>query len=278
MLVSPDGRSLVLTGKPNTLQWYQVEQDGCEFELPVLHAAVVPRGRLTSAFPTSSSGVVSLPNINQKLTIPSRVELAVFGRQYLATLDVRSGNKKFKVTTERTLKIWRPKSSGIGCELACVVLRPHRKLVSYLAGSSTGDEFCSTSSDKTWKLWRVQVGEKGESSVSCIFSRGYKDLKPSCCCFSSDGSLLAVVFQGSVLTLWSPVSGLLLRELSVGSPSHKTVAVAAVPSSSLLVGLVHGRALWCLDVLSMSVRWRLSIKVFWRELCVDSNFFFSKGD
>ncbi len=91
MLASPDGGSVVLTGKPNTLQWYNIEQDACEFELPVLHAAVVPRGRLSSLAPIVGA------HHHQKISIPSRVELAVFGRQYLATLDVRSGHKKFKV-------------------------------------------------------------------------------------------------------------------------------------------------------------------------------------
>jgi hypothetical protein len=76
MLAGPDGSSVVLTGKPNTLQWYNIAQDSCDFELSVLHAAVVPRGRLVS-------------NPHQKLTIPSRVELAIFGRTFLATLDVR---------------------------------------------------------------------------------------------------------------------------------------------------------------------------------------------
>ncbi len=176
------------------------------------------------------------------------------------------------MTTERTLKIWRPKTSGMGFELACVVLRPHRKLVSCLAGNPSGDEFCSTSNDKTWKMWRVMVSETGESSVACVHSNGFKDLKPSCCCFSSDGSVLAVVFQGSVLTLWSPQSGQLLRVVQAAAPSLKTVALAAVPSSPLFVGLVFGHSLWCADVLSMSIRWRLAIKVF--DMCVCVRVFF----
>ncbi len=248
LLVSPeDPQCLVFTGKPNTLQWYNVEQDACENELVVLHAAVVPRGR-----PLGNT---------QKMNVPSRVELAAFGRLYLATLDVRTGNKKFKVTTERTLKLWRPKSSGIGYELACVVLRPHRKMLSALAGCLTRDEFCTTSNDGTWKLWRLFVNDQGETSVMCVHSRSFKGLRPSACCFSSDGSVLAVMFQGSVLTLWNPASGELLQVLSTVSPHLKTVAIAAVPSTPFLVGLVHGSTLWCVDVLSCSVRWRLAIKV-----------------
>jgi WD40 repeat protein len=247
LLASPeDGQCLVFTGKPNTLQWYNVEQDACEHELTVLHAAVVPRGRLP---------------VNQKVNVPSRVELSAFGRLYLATLDVRTGNKRFKVTTERTLKLWRPKSSGLGYELACVVLRPHRKLVSSIAGCLTRDEFCSTSLDGTWKLWRLFVNDQGETSVACVHSRSFKGLRPSTCAFSSDGSVLCVMYQGSVLTLWNAVSGDLLHVLSVVSPYLKTVAVAAVPSTSLIVGLVHSAALWCVDALTCAVRWRLAVKV-----------------
>lgn len=167
-----------------------------------------------------------------------------------------------KVTTERTLKIWRPKSSGIGFELGCVVLRPHRKLVSYLAGNPVADEFCSTSNDKTWKLWRVnEAAESGDLSVSCVLSVKFRDLRPSCCSFSSDGSVVAVMWQGGVFTINSAKSGQVLRAVQVANPVQKTVAITAVPSSSLFVGLAFGQCLWCVDCLSMAVRWRLAIKV-----------------
>lgn len=41
----PDQRCVVLNGKGNTLQWFNLDQDSCALELEVLHAGVAPRGR-----------------------------------------------------------------------------------------------------------------------------------------------------------------------------------------------------------------------------------------
>lgn len=53
----------------------------------------------------------------------------------------------------------------------------------------------------------------GGPSWSCDFVGAYRGLVPECCCFSADGSLLAVGFQ-EVVTVWSPVSWELLTTLS----------------------------------------------------------------
>lgn len=50
-------------------------------------------------------------------------------------------------------------------------------------------------------------------SWSCDFVGAYHGLVPKCCCFSADGSLLAVSFQ-EVVTVWSPASWELLTTLS----------------------------------------------------------------
>lgn len=52
-----------------------------------------------------------------------------------------------------------------------------------------------------------------EPSWSCDFVAAYHGLVPKCCCFSADGSLLAVSFQ-EVVTVWSPASWDLLTTLS----------------------------------------------------------------
>lgn len=50
-------------------------------------------------------------------------------------------------------------------------------------------------------------------SWSCDFVGAYHGLVPGCCCFSADGSLLAVAFQ-EVVTVWSTASWELLTTLS----------------------------------------------------------------
>ena len=51
------------------------------------------------------------------------------------------------------------------------------------------------------------------ASWSCDFVGAYHGLVPESCCFSADGSLLAVSFQ-EVVTVWSPLSWELLTTLS----------------------------------------------------------------
>lgn len=53
----------------------------------------------------------------------------------------------------------------------------------------------------------------GAPSWSCDFVGAYRSLVPECCCFSADGSLLAVGFQ-EVVVVWSPASWELLTTLS----------------------------------------------------------------
>lgn len=138
-----DRRCLVFSGKPNTLQWFNVEQDTCTFELEVIHAAVAPRGKRIEWAPSC------------------QVEMLTFGKTVMATVDVRMDKKKSKIptSTERTLKFWKQKKSGFGWELACMVLRPHGKRILGIAGSPVHNDICTTSSEGRWKLWRMISSE-----------------------------------------------------------------------------------------------------------------------
>lgn len=58
----------------------------------------------------------------------------------------------------------------------------------------------------------VRLADEGPS-WSCDFVGTYHGLVPGCCCFSADGSLLAVGFR-EVVTVWSTASWELLTTLS----------------------------------------------------------------
>lgn len=66
----------------------------------------------------------------------------------------------------------------------------------------------------------------GGPSWSCDFVGAYRGLVPECCCFSADGSLLAVSFQ-EVVTVWSPVSWELLTTLSQPPNAIRSDIIAA---------------------------------------------------
>lgn len=62
-------------------------------------------------------------------------------------------------------------------------------------------------------LTMALAGVDAGPSWECDFVGSYHSLAPQCCCFSADGSLLAVGFQ-EVVTLWSPATWELLTTLS----------------------------------------------------------------
>lgn len=69
-------------------------------------------------------------------------------------------------------------------------------------------------------------------SWSCDFVGAYHGLVPECCCFSADGSLLAVGFQ-EVVTVWSAASWELLTTLSQPPKAIRSESQAHTHTHSL---------------------------------------------
>ncbi|KAG7257396.1 hypothetical protein CRUP_023422 [Coryphaenoides rupestris] len=83
--------------------------------------------------------------------------------------------------------------------------------------------------------WRTVVNHHEEPSWSCDFVGAYHGLVPKCCCFSADGSLLAVSFQ-EVVTVWSPASWDLLTTLSQPPGAIQNLCFGRLSCSKYLLG------------------------------------------
>ncbi len=82
--------------------------------------------------------------------------MVAFGKTVMVTEDTRTSVVPKRVTPERTLKFWRFKDDGFGFDLACTVLRPHRKRIFALAScAGVNDVVCSISRDGLWKTWQL---------------------------------------------------------------------------------------------------------------------------
>lgn len=129
--------------------------------------------------------------------------------------------------------------------LNTTVVAPHEAQVTALcfcpAADSHATLLVSASKDGHFKAWQLAPPAEGKASTEAAFPRGlrssliprsptlspadgapswwcdfvgaYRGLAPERCCFSADGSLLAVGFQ-EVVTVWSPTSWELLTTLS----------------------------------------------------------------
>ncbi|TWW80338.1 WD repeat-containing protein 75 [Takifugu flavidus] len=100
----------------------------------------------------------------------------------------------------------------------------------------------------------------GGPSWSCDFVGAYRGLVPECCCFSADGSLLAVSFQ-EVVTVWSPGSWELLTTLSQPPKSIRNLCFGRLSCSKYLVGTAGNNLLCCWNLLTCSLEWSTSMEV-----------------
>lgn len=127
--------------------------------------------------------------------------------------------------------------------LDTTIVAPHEAAVTDMCFCQASDSqttlLLSASKDGRFKAWQLATQTEGKAdtnqqlwlrlwliprsptltpadggpSWSCDFVGAYRGLVPECCCFSADGSLLAVGFQ-EVVTVWSPISWELLTTLS----------------------------------------------------------------
>uniref|UniRef100_A0A8C7GM47 WD repeat domain 75 n=1 Tax=Oncorhynchus kisutch TaxID=8019 RepID=A0A8C7GM47_ONCKI len=97
------------------------------------------------------------------------------------------------------------------------------------------------------------------ASWSCDFVGGYHHLKPGCCCFSADGSLLAVGFQ-EVVTVWSP-SWELLTTLSQPPGAIRDLCFGRLSCSKYLLGTSTKNQLCCWNLLTCSLEWSTPVDV-----------------
>lgn len=136
-----------------------------------------------------------------------------------------------------------PRCASCSFVLNTTIVAPHEAQVTDLRFSQAADSrttlLVSTSKDGHFKAWQTEgkapfpalppsvvglwfslillsptlAAADGGPSWSCDFVGAYRGLVPERCCFSADGSLLAVSFQ-EVVTVWSPASWELLTTLS----------------------------------------------------------------
>ncbi|XP_061143492.1 WD repeat-containing protein 75 [Syngnathus typhle] len=246
LLVDPRSKALVLNGKPGHLQFYSLQRDKLLFNLDI----------------------VQQEYIHELAVLQFRVVKAAFDAsgEWLATVEEL---RPKTADLELHLKLWAFDHKTQSFALTTTISAPHEGEITAmcfgLADHRGGPPLITTSKDGHFKVWRQvpspnHTEDEAGTSWACDFAGSYHNLRPHCCCFSADGSLLAVGFR-EVVTLWSPATWELLTTLSQPPGEIRNLCFGRLSCSKYLLGTTAKNLLCCWNLLTCSLEWSTSMDV-----------------
>uniref|UniRef100_A0A4W5RH46 WD repeat domain 75 n=1 Tax=Hucho hucho TaxID=62062 RepID=A0A4W5RH46_9TELE len=241
LIIDPRSKALVLNGKPGHLQFYSLHRDKQLYNLDI----------------------VQQEYINEEGLDQFEVVKAAFDARgdWLATVEER---RKKGAELEINLKLWAYDKLTQSFVLNTTVTAPHEDRITgmFFSPSPETTMLVTTSLDDHFKAWLLadHSDTKAEGFWSCDFVGGYHLLKPGCCSYSADGSLLAVGFQ-EVVTVWSPASWELLTTLSQPPGAIRDLCFGRLSCSKYLLGTSTKNQLCCWNLLTCSLEWSTPMDV-----------------
>uniref|UniRef100_A0A3Q2XBL4 WD repeat domain 75 n=1 Tax=Hippocampus comes TaxID=109280 RepID=A0A3Q2XBL4_HIPCM len=246
LMVDPRSKALVLNGKPGHLQFYSLQRDKLLFNLDIVQQEYIHELGLQQV----------------------EVVKAAFDSsgERLATVEER---KPKAAELELSLKLWTFDQQTQSFVLDTTISAPHEGGITAMCFAPAAVDhrtatLVSASKDGHFKAWQqtvspTQTGDEGPS-WECDFVGSYHSLAPQCCCFSADGSLLAIGFQ-EVVTLWSPATWELLTTLSQPPGDIRNLCFGRLSCSKYLMGTTVKNLLCCWNLLTCSLEWSTSMDV-----------------
>uniref|UniRef100_A0A7N9AN72 WD repeat domain 75 n=1 Tax=Mastacembelus armatus TaxID=205130 RepID=A0A7N9AN72_9TELE len=242
LTVDPRSKAMVLNGKPGHLQFYSLQRDKLLYNLDIVQQEYIHELGLQQ-FEVVKAAFSATGN-------------------WLATVEER---KQKVAELELNMKLWQFDEHTQSFVLNTTISAPHEDWITATcfchATDSQTTMLVSTSKDRHFKAWQLSAPAHTEGpSWSCDFVGAYHGLVPECCCFSADGSLLAVSFQ-EVVTVWSPSSWELLTTLSQPPGAIRNLCFGRLSCSKYLLGTTASNLLCCWNLLTCSLEWSTSMDV-----------------
>uniref|UniRef100_A0A667ZPV7 WD repeat domain 75 n=1 Tax=Myripristis murdjan TaxID=586833 RepID=A0A667ZPV7_9TELE len=243
LMVDPRSKALVLNGKPGHLQFYSLQRDKQLYNLDIVQQEYI-----------HESGLQQFEVV--KAAFDTR-------GNWLATVEER---KQKDSTLELNLKLWAYDEQTQSFVLNTTVSGPHEARITAMCFCHTADSqttmLVSASQDGHFKAWQLESNHYFYEGPfwSCDFVGAYHSLVPECCCFSADGSLLAISFQ-EVVTVWSPASWELLTTLSQPPGAIRDLCFGRQSCSKYLLGTTAKNLLCCWNLLTCTLEWSTSMDV-----------------
>uniref|UniRef100_A0A8C5E1L5 WD repeat-containing protein 75 second beta-propeller domain-containing protein n=1 Tax=Gouania willdenowi TaxID=441366 RepID=A0A8C5E1L5_GOUWI len=251
LLIDPRSKALVMNGKPGHLQFYSLQRDKLMYNLDIVQQEYIYQSDLQQ-FEVVKAAFNSSGN-------------------WLATVEREQKDAEL----ELNLKLWAFDDQTQSFVLNTTISAPHENRITALCFSPATDSqtttvLVSSSKDGHFKAWQLAAHTEGRDGKaigdllcpcwSCDFVGAYHGLVPSCCCFSADGSLLAVSFQ-EVVTVWSSASWELLTTLSQPPGDIRDLCFGQLSCSKYLLGTSTSNLLLCWNLLTCSLEWSTSMDI-----------------
>ncbi|KAJ8247177.1 hypothetical protein GJAV_G00259640 [Gymnothorax javanicus] len=242
LIIDPRTKSLVLNGKPGHLEFYSLHHDKQLYNLDIVQQEYIHQLGL-SQFDVAKAAFHSLGS-------------------WLATVEERKDEVSL---LESRLKLWGYDEPTQSFVLNTSVSSPHEDQITALCFSPDTETALLVTAGKdgyfkAWELAEDLESHRDGISWSCDFAGTYHHLRPGNCCFSADGSLLAVSFQ-EIVTVWSPDSWDLVLTLSQPPGDIRDLCFGRLNCSKYLLGSTSKNLLCCWDILTCSLKWSTSMDV-----------------
>ncbi|XP_039613836.1 WD repeat-containing protein 75 [Polypterus senegalus] len=238
----PRSRALVMNGRPGHLQFYCLERDLQLYSLDIVQQEIIHECGL------------------QQFEV-AHVAFDAKGA-WLATVEERTGKRS---DVELCLKLWAYDESSQSFTLNTTVMTPHDDHVVALCfcpGSGT-PMLVTAGSDGCFKAWVLGFDSDEEGPKpgwSCDFVGTYHGLGAATCCFSQDGSILAVAFE-QIVTVWSPLSWELLATFCQPPGHIRELCFGRQSCARYLLGSTSANLLCCWDLLTCTLHWSAKLNV-----------------
>ncbi|KAK3568723.1 hypothetical protein QTP86_013868 [Hemibagrus guttatus] len=242
LMIDPRSKALVLNGKPGQLQFYSLQRDKQLYSLDIVQQEYIYEAGLDQF----------------------HVVKAAFDARgsWLATVEERTSKDS---NLEFSLKLWGFDETAQSFELNTTITAAHNDRITALCFSPATETtmLVTTAKDGQFKVWLLGSDsdtQKEQASWSCDFVGSYHGLRPTNCCFSADGSLLAVSFE-EVVTVWSVDTWGLLTTLCQPPGAIRDLCFGRLSCSKYLLGTTAKNLLCCWNLLTCSLEWSTSMDV-----------------
>uniref|UniRef100_A0A8D0H5W7 WD repeat domain 75 n=1 Tax=Sphenodon punctatus TaxID=8508 RepID=A0A8D0H5W7_SPHPU len=246
LVVDPKTKALVLNGRPGHLQFYSLQSDKHLYNLDI----------------------VQQEHIHQLGLNQFELVKAAFNANgnWLATVEQR---EEKETELELQMKVWEYDEQTQSFTLNTRINMPHDNHITALCFRDTDESehvtptLVTAGMDGQFKVWVLQVDsdvEEQTASWTCDFVGSYHNYQATNCCFSEDGSLLAVSFEETV-TVWDSETWDLKCTFCHPPGKIQNLCFGRLSCSKYLLGTTNNGFVCCWNLLSCILEWSAQLNV-----------------
>ncbi|NXK46566.1 WDR75 protein, partial [Chauna torquata] len=246
LVVDPRTKALVLNGEPGHLQFYCLQSDKQLYSLDIVQQEYIHQAGLNQA---------------------DLVKVAFSAQgKWLATVEEREE----ETDLELQLKLWFFDEETQSFKLNTRISMPHEDHITAMCFRDM-DELeddslilVTAGRDCLFKVWVMLEDTDPEAqqslSWSCDFVGSYHNYQATNCCFSEDGSVLAVSFEETV-TVWDSSTWDLKCTFCHPPGKIRNICFGRLTCSKYLIGATDHGFLCCWNLLSCALEWSAHLNV-----------------